>query len=158
MDVLQDIPEPPKQSWKPLQAHFQENPISRGCSALLGAVVLCHKSFLRDYPIHIQRLKPREGFVLFFSPGFSNPQAANSTKSRMMMQAQSSDSAMLCLHTAYTGATPGILTPLPKPKPAKGMRDKLVAWKKKNKKKRSNIWNYYQEQQKLLLLQETFPI
>lgn len=40
---------------------------------------------------------------------------------------------MLWLHTAYTGATPGILTTLPKP--AKGMREKLVAWKK-----RSNIW------------------
>lgn len=62
------------------------------------------------------------------------------------MQAQSSASAMLWLHTVYTGATPGILTPLPKP--AKGMREKLgKAWEKK----RSNIWNYYQEQQKLPL-------
>lgn len=46
------------------------------------------------------------------------------------MQAQSSASAMLWLHTVYTGATPGILTPLPKP--AKGMREKLgKAWEKK---------------------------
>lgn len=46
------------------------------------------------------------------------------------MQAQSSASAMLWLHTVYTGATPGILTPLPKP--AKGMREKPgKAWKKK---------------------------
>lgn len=125
MDVLQDIPEPPKHSWKPLQAHFQENPISRGCSALLGAVSSGILS--RPYP----EVKA-PGRIYF--PGFSNSQTANSTKSRMMMQAQSSASAMLCLHTAYTGATPGILTPLPKPKPAKGMRDKLVAWKKKIKK------------------------
>lgn len=64
---------------------------------------------------------------IFFSPGFSYSQSANGTKSRM--QAQSSASAMLWVHTAYTGATPGILTPIPKA--AKGMREKLVAWKKK---------------------------
>lgn len=152
MDIVQDIPDPQPTAGNHSKPISRGNPISRGCSALLGAVVLLVSppqphppaalkvwGFPRDYSIHIQRLMPQEGF---FFPGFSYSQSANSTKSRM--QAQSSASAMLWLHTAYTGATPGILTTLPKP--AKGMREKLVAWKK-----RSNIWNYYQEQQKLLL-------
>lgn len=139
MDISQDIPEP--------KAQLETTP-----SPPLGAALPCWEqwacatptkalkvcSFPRDCPIHIQRSVLQEGFF----PGFSYSQTANSTKSRM--QAQSSASAMLWLHIAYTGATPGILTPLPKP--AKGMREKLVAWKK-----RSNTWNYYQEQQKLLL-------
>lgn len=96
--------------------------------------------FLRDYSIHIQSPYPCPRKDFFF-PGFPHSLFASTTKSRM--QAQSSASAMLWLHTAYTGVTPGILTQLPKP--AKGMREKLVAWKK-----RSNIWNYYQEWQEWL--------
>lgn len=149
MDISQDIADP-----RAPQAHLQGLPCPAGSSVCAtpqnhspATLEVC--SFPRDYPIHIHSLVPQEEFFpwIFYS------QTANSTKSRM--QAQGSASAMLWLHTAYTGATPGILTPLPKP--AKGMREKLVAWKK-----RSNIWNYYQEQQKLSFvwsrLHETFLI
>lgn len=122
----------PNHSWE-LQAHSQGNPIS-GAALPYWEQWFCwchpHKTSSSStqslgvgYPIHIQRFMLQDGFF----PGISYSPSANSTKSRM--QAQSSAWAMLWLHTAHTAAAPGILTPLPKP--AKGMREKLVAWKKK---------------------------
>lgn len=143
---------PPTHSWKPLQAHFQGQSHLQGLLCLTGSSGFVGVTPTTTSSSSTQSLGFPQGLLhpypevnapgRIFFPGFSYSQSANSTKSRM--QAQSSASAMLWLHTAYTGATPGILTTLPKP--AKGMREKLVAWKK-----RSNIWNYYQEQQKLLL-------
>lgn len=123
MDISQDIPDPnPQLETIPIPMPCWQQWV---CATPTGAFSSSTQSlqFPQGLSNPYPEVMPQEGFP----PGFSYSQTANSTKSRM--QAQSSASAMLWLHTAYTGATPGILTPLPKP--AKGMREKLVAWKKK---------------------------
>lgn len=75
MDILQDTADPQTTAGNHSKPISRGNPISRGCSALLGAVVLLVPppqphlpaalqvwGFPRDYSIHIQRLMPQEGF------------------------------------------------------------------------------------------------